>query len=352
MLILIDIVHPAHVHFYRHMITEFEQVGIGTVVASRQREVTTDLLDRLGIDHMPVGRRLPGRLGLAYEFVSRVVGLLKLIRQHRPDLVLTRNPSGAVAGRLRGIPVIFDSDDGPAAGLHFLLGKWCSTILTTPTILKGQFGPKHVQYDSYKALAYLHSARFKSDPTVRMRLGVHDRRYSVVRLVAMNASHDSGLDGLSSESAASIVKCLESIGPVFVSAEDPELIPPGAQPFPLGSEDLHSALAEASIYVGDSQTVATEAALLGTPSVHISSWSKRLDVHNELERAGVLRSYPIDAANQAVDDIRDLVADTSGLEAWALRAAAHTQSKIDLTGWYVDLVTKMLDRVANRAQLT
>ena len=42
--ILIDIIHPAHVHFFRHAISEFEKRGHKVAVTARQKDVTIELL--------------------------------------------------------------------------------------------------------------------------------------------------------------------------------------------------------------------------------------------------------------------------------------------------------------------
>ncbi len=43
MKLLIDIVHPAHVHFYRPLINELEEQGAEVAVVSRTKDVTNDL---------------------------------------------------------------------------------------------------------------------------------------------------------------------------------------------------------------------------------------------------------------------------------------------------------------------
>jgi len=52
-----DVGHPAHVHLFKHAIDEVEARGHDTLVTSREKEVTTSLLDAYGIDHVPISKK-------------------------------------------------------------------------------------------------------------------------------------------------------------------------------------------------------------------------------------------------------------------------------------------------------
>ena len=98
-------------------------------------------------------------------------------------------------------------------------------------------------------------------------LGVRPgERFFIVRFVDMVASHDSGEDGLPAGAKRAVVNRLRARGRVFLSHEG--ILPDdmAALRFPLPPDPLHDALAFCDLLVGDSQTMAAEAAVLDAQS--------------------------------------------------------------------------------------
>lgn len=347
MRILVDISHPAHAHFYRHMHGEFLSRGHDVLVVARDKEVTLDLLEQFGIPARSVGRSgHKSFVGQAAELIRRDSALVSECLRFRPHVLLTRNPSGAQAARVvPGVRGVFDTDDGPAVGLHWKLAAPFAHVITTPQCLRGRFGRKHVTYPSFKALAYLHPDRFSPDPNIRDQLGLGPTEsYALVRLVALDASHDRSISGLSARGRRAAISALERNVSVFVSSEVPlEGDMRRYQP-PLPASAIHDLIASAEVVVGDSQTVTAEAAVLGTPALHCSTFSGRVDYLVELEqRYGLVASFPPDEE----DRLLERLARFDDLRAWkeeAIHARARLLAEsVDLTAWYVDFVTAMGD---------
>lgn len=285
MRIIFDIVHPAHVHFFKNMIPALRSRGHAIHVLARDKEVTCRLLDDLGVAHDVVGRPSRwGRLGQLGELVARDIALMRLIRRFEADVVVTRNPTGVQAARLAGATGIFDTDDGAAAGLHFHAARPFAHFITSPDCLPDDWGGRHVRYRGYKQSAYLHPDHFTPEAGVKQALGVAEgERFFIVRFVAMDASHDHGESGMSPETRRSVINRLSTHGRVFLSTEHPP--PPEWEHlrFPLPPSRLHDALASADLVVGDSQTMSAEAAFLGTPSIRASTFAGRLHCLEDLE---------------------------------------------------------------------
>lgn len=345
MSVLVDIVHPAHVHFYKHIIWNLERRGIGTTIVARDKDVTCQLLDNYGFSYQRVGKSGHSNLlGHAAELLTRDLTLVRHAKRTRARMILTRNPAGAQAGRLLGIHSVFDTDDGPAAGLHYRAAAPFAHVITTPDCMRADLGPKHVRYPGYKQTAYLHPNHFRPNPAVLTHLGVApDERYFVVRLVAMKASHDGGESGLPRAARAEVVKRLARLGKVFVSCEPP--VPTEFQDllFRPPPELLHDALAYASLLVGDSQTMAAEAAVLGTPSLRVSSWTGRLDYLEELEtRYGLTESFHPRETARLFDRLETYAHHS---DPRAIIREGHTRmlaDKCDVAQWYTRYVTEHL----------
>ena len=345
MSVLVDIVHPAHVHFYKHIIWELERRGVTTSIVARDKDVTCTLLDNYGFAYHRVGKSGHGNLlGHAAELLTRDWALAKLARRMRARMILTRNPAGAHAGRLLGIKSVFDTDDGPAAGLHYRAAAPFAHVITTPDCMRADLGPKHVRYPGYKQTAYLHPNHFRPNPAVLAHLGVEPKeRYFIVRFVAMAASHDGGESGLPRATRAEVVKRLARLGKVFISCEPPVPAEFEEQLFRPPPELLHDALAFASLLVGDSQTMAAEAAVLGTPSLRVSSWAGRLDYLDELEtRYGLAESFRPHEVARLFDRLETYAQHP---DPHALIREGHARmlnDKCDVAEWYTRYVLENL----------
>jgi predicted glycosyltransferase len=72
-------------------------------------------------------------------------------------------------------------------------------------------------------------------------------------------------------------------------------------------EKIHDLLYYASLYVGEGATMATEAGLLGTPSVYVSSLVGTMGNYDELARYGLVEAHQV--ANSAMDRAIELMKD-------------------------------------------
>lgn len=336
---LIDISHPAHVHFFRYLHRRLVDAGHEVLVVGRDKDVTLRLLEAFDIPHLTHGKSGHNSMfGQAKELVGRVLFLVREGRRFRPDVILTRNPAGVQAARLLGTTGIFDTDDGRSVGVHYYAAAPFARIITAPDAIAESFGKKERRYPSYKALAFLHPDLYTpTDP--RAELGLEPgERYSVIRLVAHDASHDRGIRGLDREAVQRITELAGSIGPVFATVE------PGAEAadivrkLEIAPERLHDVLAHASVVVGDSQSVIVEAALLGTPAFRINTFALRESPFTEMSRKyDIAHSFPPDQIDAALGAIADALR-PEAKEEWARKREVLLADKVNLTDWYWDLV--------------
>ena len=349
MRVLFDIVHPAHVHFYRHLHDMLRADGHGTLIVARDKEVTLQLLDAFEMPYEWTGRAgSKSTLARAAELVIRDVALTRAARRFRPDVVLTRNPAGVHAGRIAGAWTVYDSVDGRAAGVHFQLGAPLAHVITSPNWLDEDYGSRHRRYRGPKELAYLHPDRFRPDPGVRAELGVPDGQpLFVLRFVANDAVHDAHTVGLDAAQRSALVERLRALGHVVISSEEP--LPADLEPLRhhLGPERIHHVLAAADLFVGDSGSMAAEAGVLGTPALRLSSWVGPVRGYlGRMERDyGLVRCFtPEDGAAfaAALDHVlADLPAATSAAGTAAARLVADCD---DVTAWYRSLLDELVAR--------
>lgn len=340
MRVLFDIVHPAHVHFFKHMIPLLRARGHETKIVARHKDVTCALLDAYGLEYESVGAPKRSRLGQLGELVARDVSLAATARRWGADVIATRNPAGVQAARLGGATGIFDTDSGSAVGVHFQAARPFAHWITSPDCLTERWGRKHIVYRGYKQSAYLHPDHFTPDPTVLDELGVErGERFFLVRFVALDASHDHDEAGLSAQAKEEVITRLQRHGRVFLSCEGGVPSQWAHLAYRLKPHRLHDLLAFATLCVGDSQTTAVEAACLGTPALSVSTFTGRLQLLDELEqRYGLMWQFLPHEGRRLLSTLDELV---GRQDPHASIAAGHQRmlaEKVNVVDWFVDFL--------------
>ena len=116
--------------------------------------------------------------------------------------------------------------------------------------------------------------------------------------------HDSGIKGINTEIAERLVEILKPHGQIYITSERP--LEPQFEQYriKINPLDMHHVMAFASLYIGDSQTMAAEAGVLGVPFVRFNDFVGRIGYLRELEDKYEL-GYGIHATPLAADsDIR------------------------------------------------
>lgn len=339
MRLLFDVLHPAHVHFFRHLAETALAEGGEVLFTAREKDVTLQLLQAHDLPHEVLSDIGGGPVGLAREMIVRTLKLTRRVRSFKPDLMLgIMGPVIAPVGRATGVPSWVYYDTETATATNRFVYPLCSRLFL-PESYRGKAPAKAERYAGYHELAYLHPNRFTVDPTVRAEAGLGpDEPFAVVRLVSWEASHDVGDTGFANP--VRFVNDLKDRIRVVITGE--RGVPPELREYALTlpPHRLHHLLAEASLYVGEGATMAAEAAILGTPAVFMHT--ARLGYMLELEeRFGLLWN----TASQKVAEDRafEVVADLGGFERrWADKRAAMLEAKLDVGAWMLDHVRSAL----------
>jgi predicted glycosyltransferase len=268
----------------------------------REKDLTLDLLRSFDLPHqIPPSRRYgPGMRGDALEFVARTRWIRSAIRRWKPHVLLTRNPTGVVAGAGTRTWTIFDTDDGRTVGVHYWSARPFADVITSSSHDPEDHGRRHRRYQSLKALGFLSAPHFVADSGIRARYGIPDGRLFVVRFSRHEASHDRRTVGLDAPAREALLRILLRAGHVALSVEgEPtrihlhgseqhdHLIEP-----PVRAVDFHHLLASSALCVSDSQSVAGEAAVLGVPVIRLSSFTGRTFYLSFLEEQyGLIRNF-------------------------------------------------------------
>ncbi len=336
--VLVTIQHPAHVHFYRPVIEELIADGHEVRVCTRDTDATVDLLDAFDIDHDVLAGSAGTTVGRLSVQTLYELRLYALARRFQPDVVTAIDGAAAAhVGKVVGAQSVILTDSEPTTLTNRLVVPFAD-VVCTPAWYEEEIDGRHVRYEGLHELAYLHPDRFEPDADIVRAAGVDPAEpYSVIRFGSGSDRDEMGGGGLSRTGKEAIVETLADAGDVYITSEgalDPSF---DQYQLPVAPEDLHHLLAFAQLYVGDSQTMATEAGLLGTPAVTCNSFDGETAVANvkELARYGLV--YSADDEERAREQIDELLAN-GDRQTWQRRRVNFIRETIDVASFVRDVL--------------
>ncbi|MCB0807593.1 MAG: DUF354 domain-containing protein [Bacteroidales bacterium] len=356
-MLLFEINHPAHIHLFRNLSNSLLEKGIPSVFLIKSDTVTERLADQYDLPVIRMGRK--GK-GLFQKYLFQLFYLLKtiwIVRKYKIELGLGVSMNLPMVSKFTKMKSIgFDDDDMKATPVFAKYANRASVMMTPSALAFENRGEHHIAYPGYHELAYLHPNRFTPDEQVLEMLGVsREETWFIVRFNAFTAHHDSGESGMSFEQKKQVVEKLKEKGKVFISAEG-EIDPAFKNDLlPDHPELIHSILAFTTLYVGESQTMTSEAAVLGTPALKCNTFAGRLSIPNELENDyGLCYSYlPVDFGKM-MEKIEELLARPNLKGEWHKRREKMLADKIDVTaflGWFVEGYPKSVQEVKNNKNI-
>lgn len=298
MKILIDINHPAHVHYFRNFYKIMLAKGHQIQVVARNKEIEHNLLNLYQIPYVSRGKGKDGKLGKFAYMIYANFKLLGISLKFKPDLFLNfLHPYPSQVAKLLGKPSLVFSDTEHAK-LHHRLTVPFATKIFTPQCYRTDLGGKHVRFQGYMELAYLHPKYFSPNKEILSILGVHENeKFVIVRFVSWEAAHDFGHSGMSLENKRKAIHEMSKYAKVFISAE--RQLPEDLESFriKIPFDKIHDAIFYSALLFGESATMASEAAVLGTPSIFMDN-DGRGYTDEEEAKYGLVFNFTEDEKNQ------------------------------------------------------
>lgn len=160
-----------------------------------------------------------------------------------------------------------------------------------------------------------------------------------MRFVGWTAHHDTGKSSLDFQQKRFFVKELEKYARVFISTETD--LPPELEEYKIiiSPEKIHDLLYYAKMLISDSQTMTTEAAILGTPAIRCNSWVGKDDMLNFIEleqKYGLIFNYS--DPDKAFEKAIEILQKPNLKEEWSKKSDRLLKDKIDVTAFMVKLV--------------
>ena len=337
--ILIQLSHPAHFHLFKNVAHNLIADGNQVLFVIKSKDILETLLQNAGLPYVNVNQHAHrgSKFGILWDMMVREWRIIKLCRKHKIDLLAGSTPEVAhVSWLLHKHGLVIGEDDAAVVPMFSkIAGRFVRCLVTPSTCNNGIMEPASVKYLGYNELAYLHPNHFSPDASVVKGYGIDtEKPYFIMRFAQLNAHHDVGIKGINTEIAQRLIDILEgsgldhfdsdpasacSLSPssgnklVLQTPTDPSQLVPlstnspttnstsGNKPriyitserplepqfekyrIKINPLDMHHVMAFASLYIGDSQTMAAEAGVLGVPFVRFNDFVGRIGYLRELE---------------------------------------------------------------------
>lgn len=363
--ILIQLSHPAHFHLYKNVAKNLMTDGHTVLFVIKSKDILEQLLVDAGLPYVNINQyaHRKSKWGVLWDMLVREFRMVRLCRKHKIDLLTGSTPDVAHAGWwLHKWRINTGEDDLYIVPAFKKIASPFIQCFIAPNPCDAKpIEYKSIHYPGYHELAYLHPNHFEPDSSIVKRAGIDIAKpYFVLRFASLNAHHDSGIKGITTEVAQRLVDVLKPHGRIYITSERP--LEPQFEQYriQINPLDMHHVMAFASLYIGDSQTMAAEAGVLGVPFIRFNDFVGRIGYLRELEDVYEL-GYGIKASNEgSVERLCQKVEELVTMDAekrrvvFAERRAKMLSEKIDCAKfltWFIENYPKSAE-VTHRSDAT
>lgn len=344
-LVAVFLGHPAHYHMFKNMVNELRQNGMDTIYIIKTKDILEQLVSASGEKYYVIRKRerkASGKISMMLSLICMDIRMFLLMITIRPKLLIgTYTP---FISHISGVPCISVCEDDTDVVPFFarLSYPFCKIILSPSACNGGKWDKKMTKYEGYQKLAYLHPSQFSPDRSVLDKYSIGHKPYVLMRFSGLNAHHDNDINGMTDELALKIYDIMADKYELYISSERP--ISPYLEKFRLhiNPQDIHHILAFSSLFIGDSQSMTVEAAMLGIPSFRFNDFAGKIGVLKELETKYGL-TVGIDSRHPEIllQRISDLLNTDNFQQIYQERRKIMLNEKIDVTKFFVDQIIRL-----------
>jgi len=331
---------PAQYHFYKNIIKALLNDGCRVELLYRDYGETLEVAELRG----KVFTRVKSNWDRIFKFPFDVMRAKKILSDFKPDLVTGFEIYAPYTAKVLGARnfVFYDSEPRSSKLLALQMKAYLPFVdaIITPYTYLDDLGKRHLRIYSLKELAYLHPKYFKPDKSILDELGVDENGYAILRFNAFDAAHDIGVKGFSYEDKLELVKRLSKYVEVFISSERKISKELEKYTIKVSKKRIHHAIYFARLLVTDTQTMASESAILGTPTIRSNKFvdpKREMGNFVELERHGLMIN--IGDPKKAIELAEEIVRDEKVKKLWKRRRDEFLKDKIDITSfmvWFIE----------------
>ncbi len=345
MTILAYLGHPAHFHLFKETIKNLQAKSHKVIIVIKSKDVLEKLLIDSHLEYINIvpSQKQNGKIAKYFNLVNRLLALTKLILKHKPNKLIGSAAELAILGKVFKIPsYVFFEDDFEVVPKFAKIAGPLATYLVCPNCCSAwKWNEKRIGYNSYHELAYLHPDHFKPDINKVSSIFDFKRKNFILRFAQLTAYHDVGKSGITAQVAQHLIDLLLPHGNVFITSERPLETQFEKYRIQISPLDIHHALYFADMYIGDSQTMTAEAAVLGTPAIRFNDFVGELSYLEELEHVFYLTiGIKTNEPELLIEKTKELLNIPDLKELWAARRKYMLDKSINFAEFMTTLIEK------------
>lgn len=345
MTVLAYLGHPAHFHLFKETIKNLQSKSHKVIILIKSKDVLEKLLIDSNLPYINISPKAKkaGKVALYFSLFKRIIVLTKIIIKYKPNKLIGSAAEFAILGKLFKIPsYVFFEDDFEVVPKFAKIAGPLATYLVCPNCCSAwKWNYKKIGYNSYHELAYLHPNHFTPDINKVKNIFDLNRKNYILRFAQLTAYHDVGKSGITTEVAQQLIDILSPHGNIYITSErplEPQFEKYRIQISPL---DIHHALYFADMYIGDSQTMTAEAAVLGTPAIRFNDFVGELAYLEELEHTfGLTYGIRTNEPDKLIQKTKELVETSELKKIWAVKRENMLNKSIDFAEFMTTLIEK------------
>lgn len=340
MKIVVDINHPKDVNFFKNFIWEMKKRGHEILITATEKDVSFQLLKTYEFDYINLGSYGKSLFQKVINMPMIDLKMYKSVKSFNPDIFLGFGSIRAAhTSYLLHKKCILFEDTEHSTEQIFLYLPFVNAVYT-PKCFKKDLGNKQIRFDGYSELAYLHQSYFTPNPDVLDELGIGESEYFIIlRFVPWNASHDAGHTGLTLEDKRKAVAEFRKYGRVFITSENP--LPKEFENYriSISQKKMHDLLYYATLLYGESATMASECAVLGTHAIFCDYAGRGYTDEEEMKYGLVYNFHNEDSMGKdSLDKALELLRNPSLFKEGKIKRTKLLNDKVNLTKFMVELI--------------
>jgi uncharacterized protein len=331
--------HPAHFHLYKFAILKLIENKHEIKIIISDKDILRNNLDSAKFEYTIIAKSKANEklFQKGTKLIKSSKELYKICKEFKPDLMIGCLSQMGIVGFLLRIKTIFNAEDD--ASYTFLQATFTypfiNRIMSPMATNLGIFNRKKTAYDGFHKLAYLHPNYFnQNDELVKSIIG--PKPFVLIRLVNLNAYHDINAKGISEKILNQLISLISLRYKVFITSEKPLIAKFEQYQLNINPNDIHYFLASSQFFIGDSQSMTVEAAMMGVPNIKFNSFAGRISVLEELEhKYGLTIGINPKEESKLFETVNNFLSNDLLKEEYQARRQKMLADKIDVTAFFV-----------------
>jgi len=340
--VIVGMQHPKHFWMFKNLILAGRKKGWNFLVLAAKKDILEELLSSSDFNYCYIGENQPTLIKKIIEYVKYLYKTYYYSRKFRPDVFIGQAfVHFALISKIHRLPFIIYEDTEDASILHNLTIPFCKNIIT-PNYFTRNLGRKQIRIKSIFEFAYLHPNYFKPNSETLNLIGIgNNEKFVIIRFISWQAHHDFGQKRFTTKTKIEMIKKIEKYAKVFISSEG--ILPNKLKKYKiiLPPTKMHDVLYYAALYIGESPTMTAESAILGTPSICLSSWAKELGNIKYLGKTDLIKAFKTDQQELALAKALEWLKNKKIKEKWQTRLNIILKNNIDVTSDMVDRLSSI-----------